>query len=89
MLVFSLILVVTVGFMRRELAVSENLTEASVEVCANLSETLTITRTVSANVSVQPGKGEAEGQLNKHSCSFHFTAFKIVLTISCSFCSEQ
>lgn len=88
MLVFSMILVVTVGFMRKELTVSEDLAEASVEVCANLSETLTITRTVSATVSVQPGKGEAEGQLNRHTCSFHFTALT-VLTISLSFCSEQ
>lgn len=88
MLFIPLILVVTVGFMRKELIVSEDLAEASVEVCANLSETLTITRTVSANVSVQPGKGEAEGQLNRHTCSFHFTAL-IALTISFSFCSEQ
>lgn len=84
-----MILVVTVGYVRKELTVSEDLAEAiGVEVCANLSEMLTITRTVSANVSVQPGKGEAEGQLNRHTCSLHFTAL-IVLTISCSFCSEQ
>ena len=48
-----------------ELTVSEDSAEAaSVEVCANLPENLTITRNVSVIVGVEQREGEAEGQLN-------------------------
>ena len=61
-----LISVVTVGFMSEEFTVREDSAEASVEVCSNLPERLTITRNVSVIVHVQQREGEAEGQLNRH-----------------------
>ena len=71
-----LILVETIEFMTEEYNVSEETPEACVRVCANLPEMLTITRTVSVIVDVEPGEREPEGQLNRHTCSCHFTAFK-------------
>ena len=51
--------------MSEEFTVREDSAEASVEVCSNLPERLTITRNVSVIVDVQQ-RGEAEGQLNRH-----------------------
>ena len=66
MLCFFFISVVTVGFMSEDFTVREDSAEASVEVCSNLPERLTITRNVSVIVDVQQREGEAEGQLNRH-----------------------
>ena len=52
--------------MSEEFTVREDSAEASVEVCSNLPERLTITRNVSVIVHVQQREGEAEGQLNRH-----------------------
>ena len=62
----SFISVVTVGFTSEDFTVRENSTGASVEVCSNLPEWLTITRNVSVIVDVEQSEGEAEGQLNRH-----------------------
>ena len=58
--------VVTVGFTSEDFTVREDSAKASVEVCSNLPEQLTITRNVSVIVDVEQREGEAEGQLNRH-----------------------
>lgn len=84
---FFFISVVTVGFTSEDFTVREDSAKASVEVCSNLPEWLTITRTVSVIVHVQQREGEAEGQLNRH--TWQSLLLSKQFSISCSYCSEQ